>query len=318
MQNGEILDLKPDLPDFRKEVLRGLQNPAKWIHPKFFYDPAGSLLFEMITELPEYYQTRIEDSILREKCDRLSRVLRKVTSVVELGAGSGRKSISLIKCLPGLKEYTLLDISISSLAGAVSLLRSTFPDKLIFGVCTDYLNPKTMYTGESNGSSMVVFLGSTIGNMEIQDSLNFLRSCSEGMASGDTILIGVDMKKDKKVLERAYNDSAGVTARFNLNLIERIRKEFGVFIPSDAFTHRAFYNEDFGRIEMHLTCTRELTLELDGNIVKFSRGEEIHTENSYKYSAKEFSKMLSDSGFSLVDTLTDGKGYYSIFIARKP
>jgi dimethylhistidine N-methyltransferase len=318
MTDGDILDLKPDLPDFRKEVLKGLESQSKWIHPKFFYDSNGSLLFDKITELPEYYQTRTENSLLMKSCNILSTLLKDMEKAVELGAGNGQKSYSLIKCLPGLKEYILLDISISSLKGAVKYLKTAYPHIGIRGVCTDYLNPQAMYMGEGTGKSLIVFLGSTIGNMEKQDSIAFLRSCNEGMSHGDAILIGVDMKKDKDVLERAYNDSSGITARFNLNVIERIKKEFGVSIPEGTFVHKAFYNEDFGRIEMHLVCTRNFSMNLDGAIIRFSRGEEIHTENSYKYTPDEFIGMLSSSGFSKPERLTDSRQYYSIFIARKP
>ncbi|MGC8515133.1 MAG: L-histidine N(alpha)-methyltransferase [Thermoplasmata archaeon] len=318
MTDGDILDLKPDLPDFRKDVLKGLQNPSKWIHPKFFYDSNGSLLFDKITELPEYYQTRTENSLLIDKCRSLSKLLKDIERAVELGAGNGQKSFSLIKCLPGLKDYTLLDISISSLKGAVNYLKTAYPQIDIRGVCTDYLNPETMYMGESTGKSLIVFLGSTIGNMEKEGSIEFLKSCNESMSRGDSILIGVDMKKDKAVLEKAYNDSSGITARFNLNLIERIKREFGVSIPDGTFVHKAFYNEEIGRIEMHLVCTRDFSMNLDCAIIRFSKGEEIHTENSYKYTPEEFTEMLSIAGFSTPERLTDAKEYYSIFIARKP
>ena len=318
MSDGDILDLKPDLPDFRKEILKGLQSPSKWIHPKFFYDTNGSLLFDKITELPEYYQTRTENSLLIEKCKSLSILLKDLESAVELGAGNGQKSFSLIKCFPGLKEYTLLDISMSSLRGAVDYLKMAYPQIDIRGVCTDYLNPETMYMGDNTGKRLIVFLGSTIGNMEKRDSINFLISCNESMSRGDAILIGVDMKKDKAVLERAYNDSSGITARFNLNLIERIKREFGVSIPDGTFVHKAFYNEEIGRIEMHLVCTRVFSMNLDGAIIRFFKGEEIHTENSYKYTPDEFNEMLSRSGFTEPERLTDSRQYYSIFIARKP
>ena len=318
MSDGDILDLKPDLPDFRKEILKGLQSPSKWIHPKFFYDTNGSLLFDKITELPEYYQTRTENSLLIEKCKSLSILLKDLESAVELGAGNGQKSFSLIKCLPGLKEYTLLDISMSSLRGAVDYLKIAYPQIDIRGVCTDYLNPETMYMGDNTGKRLIVFLGSTIGNMEKRDSINFLISCNESMSRGDAILIGVDMKKDKAVLERAYNDSSGITARFNLNLIERIKREFGVSIPDGTFVHKAFYSEEIGRIEMHLVCTRVFSMNLDGAIIRFFKGEEIHTENSYKYTPDEFKEMLSIAGFPNPERLTDSREYYSIFIARKP
>jgi dimethylhistidine N-methyltransferase len=318
MTDGDIQDFKPDLPDFRKEILIGLQSPSKWIHPKFFYDSNGSLLFDQITELPEYYQTRTENSLLIDNCKTLSKLLKDIERAVELGAGNGQKSFSLIKCLKGLKEYALLDISYSSLKVAVDFLKRKYPSIYVHGICTDYLNPKSMYIADGTGKSLIVFLGSTIGNMEKQDSIDFLKSCYDNMVHGDSILIGVDMKKDKVVLEKAYNDSSGITAKFNLNLIERIKKEFGVSIPDGTFVHKAFYNDDIGRVEMHLACTRDFFMTLDGVVIHFSRGEEIHTENSYKYTPREFTDMLLLAGFSTPKILTDIRQYYSIFIARKP
>ncbi len=318
ISKDNITDLKPALSDFRGEIKISLSAEAKWIHPKFFYDANGSRLFDEITRLPEYYLTRSEISILTDQCKELSKNLNHPKHALEFGSGSGMKSMHLIRCLASLKEYTLLDISMEPLQTALSLLHKNFPDLKVSGVCSDYLNSNSLHIDRDKGPNLLVFLGSTIGNMEVQDALAFLKGCSGWLNPGDSFLIGVDLKKDPSVLERAYNDSSGVTAKFNLNLIDRIRNEFGVYIPPDTFLHRAKYNEELGRIEMYLDCTAKLSLNLDGTKINFRKGESIHTENSYKYSSDEFSAMLSESGFSKISHLEDGDGFYSIFIAHKP
>ncbi len=317
MTYGRILDMKPALPEFRKEVIASLSDNPKWIHPKFFYDRKGSDLFDAITWLPEYYLTRAETEILTSRCGEIAALTDGVTRAMELGPGMGRKSLMLLRCIGGLKEYVLLDISMQSLEKAVELLEAEFPQKEITGICSDYLSSESLPMSGNQSRSMIVFLGSTIGNMETSDAERFLASCSRQMKNEDLLFIGVDMKKDLKVLLSAYNDSSGVTAEFNLNLIRRISEEFGVDIPEGTFMHRAVYNESLGRIEMHLDCKADLSLDLEGTLIRFREGESIHTESSYKYSPEEFGKMLLASGFSGYTRLSDSRDYYSVFIARK-
>lgn len=307
--------MKPKLSDFREEVMKGLLSTPKKISPKFFYDNVGSQIFDEITQLPEYYPTRAELEILETRRNDIGKVIGEHATVVELGSGSGRKGLKLLGGLIKPAELVFVDISTEALMSAINLVHSKFPHVPVKAVCADYT--RTDVLGQMNipGRKGIVFLGSTIGNMEPDEARDFISGCRRLLFRGETLTIGVDLKKDRNILERAYNDSKGVTARFNLNLISRINRELGAGIPGDAFIHRAFYNEDVGRIEMHLESTRKQAFVIAGKEVKFEKGETIHTENSYKYSIDEFSAMLKMAGFNQITFWQDCGKRYALFAA---
>lgn len=314
--NTEIIDLKPEVSDFRTEVLSGLLKQPKGTHPKFLYDEKGSNLFDQITELDEYYPTRSEIEILRTQGPGIAEYIGEGSQVIELGGGNGTKGSILLRSLKAPSGYTLVDISMDALELAVRNISSNYPDLEVRGICADYSSYEVMAHLGIPGRKSIVFLGSTIGNMEPEEASRFLAICRKIMSRGDTLTIGVDLKKDIGKLERAYNDSRGVTAQFNENLIERINRIFGCSIGRDAFRHMAFYNREKGRIEMHLESTRDQEITLDGVQVKFLKGETIHTENSYKYSLRDFRNMLEESGLEEVVHWTDSGGNFALFSAR--
>ncbi len=314
-ESDEIVDMKPKLSDFREEAVLGLLSVPKNISPKFFYDDEGSRIFDEITQLPEYYLTRAELEILETRRNDIGRAIGEDATVVELGSGNGKKGLMLLKGFIRPRELIFVDISIEALRNAVKLVHTYFPYIAVKGICADYTSTDVMGQMNIPGRKGIVFLGSTIGNMEPEEAKGFISGCRKLLSEGETLTIGVDLKKDKETLERAYNDSKGVTARFNLNLISRINRELGAGIPGDAFVHRAFYNESRGRIEMHLQSTKKQTFYIAGNKINFEKGETIHTENSYKYSIDEFSGMLRDSGFNQIEFWQDSEQRYALFTA---
>lgn len=314
--NTEITDLKPKLSDFRTEVLRGLLRNPKETHPKFLYDERGSNLFDQITGLEEYYPTRSEVEILDKQGGRIAEYLGNESCVVELGGGNGTKGSILLRSLRQPRSYVLVDISREALGLAVRRISSDHPGLQVKGICADYTDYEVMAGLGISGRKSIVFLGSTIGNMEPEDAERFLSTCRKVMNPGDTLTVGVDLKKDIGRLERAYNDSRGITAEFNENLIERINRIFGCSIENTAFRHKAFYNQEKGRIEMHLESTRDQEITLDGRKISFRKGETIHTENSYKYSIEDFRKMMETSGLEQVVHWTDSGGNFALFSAR--
>lgn len=314
--NTEIIDMKPKLSDFRTEVLQGLLREPKETHPKFLYDERGSNLFDQITGLEEYYPTRSEIEILEKQGTGIAEYIGEEPLIVELGGGNGTKGSILLRSLKSPRAYILVDISRDALGLAVRNISSEYPGLEVKGICADYTDYDVMANLGVNGRKSIVFLGSTIGNMEPEEASRFIANCRKVMSQGDTLTVGVDLKKDMARLERAYNDSKGITAQFNENLIERINQVFGVSIEKSAFRHRAFYDPGKGRIEMHLESTRDQEIILDGVSVKFRKGETIHTENSYKYSLPDFRRMLEEAGLRDVVHWTDSGENFALFSAR--
>lgn len=315
-EDSEILNLKPRLSDFKREIKETLQDSPKTISPKFFYDDAGSRLFGQITELEEYYPTRSELEILETRCSEIAGFIGEGAVVIELGGGDGTKGSMLLKCLLHPESYVLVDISRDSLDYAKERLREKYPGVDIRAVWADYTRQDVMEKLNTTDHKALVFFGSTIGNMEPDEAQGFIRQCREILSDGESFTIGVDLKKDIKVLEKAYNDSRGITARFNRNLITRINREFGAGIDEDSFAHLAFYNSEKGRIEMHLESLRKQEFRLDDITVSFRKGETIHTENSYKYSREEFFSMLRNAGFNTITDWVDSGGNYALFSAK--
>jgi dimethylhistidine N-methyltransferase len=296
---------------FADDVLEGLSQHPKRLSPKYFYDATGSELFEQITVLPEYYPTRTELSILRDRGSAISAILPKGAALVEFGAGATTKVRLLLKeCAFG--AYVPVDISGDFLKAQADALRQDFPTLAVYPVAADFTVPFALPEAVAGMPKVGFFPGSTLGNFEPHEACKFLRSAREILGRGAQMVIGVDLEKDERVLYDAYNDKAGVTARFNLNVLHRINRELGGNFDISAFTHRSIYNRDRHRIEMHLISRKAQAVRLLGRSFSFRAGESIHTESSYKYSLERFAALARGSGWVPCATWTDSAGMFSV------
>jgi L-histidine N-alpha-methyltransferase len=313
------LDFHPRTDLDAEEILEGLRSPRKRISPKYFYDAEGSRLFEEICDLPEYYPTRTEIAILETHAEEIARRIGPAPVLIEYGSGSSRKTRILLDCLFETAVYVPVEISRAALDEAVRGLAEEYPALRIRPVCADYMKLKTLPHGGDDlpGAKRVLFFpGSTIGNLHPEEALELLRRMRAVAGSGCALLIGVDLRKDASVLERAYNDARGVTAAFNLNLLHHLNAELGSDFPPDAFRHQAFFNPEKSRIEMHLVAERDCSAHVAGEIIELEAGESIHTENSYKYSVEDFGALLRQAGFGTEVHWTDPRRYFSVFYAE--
>ncbi|QDG52847.1 L-histidine N(alpha)-methyltransferase [Persicimonas caeni] len=301
-------------PTFLSEALAGLTKPRKTLPCKYFYDARGSQLFEEICGLDEYYPTRTELGIMEEHVDGMADAVGPDVRLVELGAGSGRKTRLLLDALDGPAAYLPVEISQAALDGCARRLREAFPDLEVLSVCADYTRrvdlprPQTAYEGTA-----AYFPGSTIGNFEPDEARTFLNRVARLVGEGGGLLIGVDLQKERDVLEDAYNDARGVTAAFNLNLLERINRELDGDFDLDAFHHRARWNPDEGRIEMHLVSRRPQQVNLADEAIDFDEGEYITTEYSYKYTEESFEALAQSAGFEAKQVWTDDREWFSVW-----
>lgn len=276
-----------------KEVLDGLRKPQKTIPSKYFYDERGSELFEEITKLEEYYPTRTETRILEENIEEIAGAVGEDSAIVELGSGNSTKTRLLLDHLEDISAYIPVDISEEYLMKTVRSLKEEYPELTIKPVCADYTKPFQIPPLEKSFEYYVIFYpGSTIGNFRPERAQKFLKTISRLLVPGGGMLVGVDLKKDREILEAAYNDARGVTAEFNLNMLVRLNRELNADFRIENFSHRAFYNEGKGRIEMHLVSEKEQEVHIQGQVIGFEQGETIHTENSYKYSPGEFEALV--------------------------
>jgi L-histidine N-alpha-methyltransferase len=303
-----------------QEVFQGLCARPKRLPPKLFYDAEGSRLFEQITETPEYYPTRTERNIVQPFAAEIVAQAGSNLTLVELGAGSARKTRALIEALLRRQlrlSFYPVDVSPAALREAVSRLNGDFHSLHIGPIVADYSHHLPPLN-ELPGHKLVLFLGSTIGNFEPDEALQFLRRLRQSLAPGDALLLGFDMKKDAETLHAAYNDRQGVTALFNKNVLARINRELGGRFDLDSFTHVAFWNQEMSRIEMHLESAAEQTVWVQdlGRAFHFAQGERIHTENSYKFSTATIARLLLQSGFRLENTWTDSKHWFCEVLAR--
>jgi dimethylhistidine N-methyltransferase len=299
----EIIFLKPATPqdDFATEVSRGLSQSQKSLPCKFFYDREGSQLFEEITHLPEYYLTRTEEALIQQNLNALLNELPPHTALVELGGGSSRKTETFIRALlsrqPKL-HFTMIDISTEFLVETAESLLLRFPQLTISAILSEYASAFDHWKNAPLPTPKVIlFLGSNLGNFDPPEAIEFLSKVRETMTSEDRFILGVDMQKEPALLISAYNDSAGVTARFNKNLLARINRELGGNFSLEKFTHRAVYNALHSRIEMYLVSEEEQTvfIKKTGQTFSFRKGETIHTENSYKYSPEMLEEVLRNA-----------------------
>src|SRR3954449_13605804 len=282
---------------FAADVLEGLARQPKRLAPKYFYDAAGSELFEQITLLPEYYPTRTELGILRDRGAEIAKIVPQGAALVEFGAGATTKvRLLLDSCKFG--AYVPVDFSGDFLHAQAHGLAADFPALDIYPVTADFTAPFALPAAVKAMPKVGFFPGSTLGNFEPHEASNFLRSARKILGEGAQMIIGVDLEKDERVLYAAYNDAAGVTARFNLNVLVRINRELGGNFNLSTFTHRAIYNRERHRIEMHLISRIQQTVRILGRSFPFRAGESIHTESSYKYSLERFNALARDSGWA--------------------
>ncbi len=303
----------PGTGQFRQDVLEGLRRPQKEISCKYFYDERGSKLFEEICGLDEYYLTRAELEIMGDHGDEMSAALGPRCLLIEYGSGSGRKTRLLLELLEDSAAYVPIDISSRALARSADELSAAFPSLEVLPVCADYTAPFEIPAGRRTAARRVGYYpGSTIGNFSHRKARDFLSYIAGVVGLGGGLLIGVDLKKDRDVLEAAYDDARGITAGFNRNLLKRINEELGGAFPLDSFSHRAVYNESLGRVEMHLVSEADQTVPIDNEAVSFKSGETIHTESCYKYDLEEFRRLASGTGFEVQKVWTDRQRLFSV------
>jgi dimethylhistidine N-methyltransferase len=306
------------LPDqqtsvFAREAIGDLSQRPKRLSPKYFYDATGSELFEAITRLPEYYPTRTELSILRDRGSDIAALIPEGAALIEFGAGATTKVRLLLENC-AISAYVPVDISGDFLQDQANALRRDFPGLAVFPVAADFTAPFALPDVITLAGMPKVgfFPGSTLGNFEPHEACAFLRSAREILGKDSQMIIGVDLEKDERVLYDAYNDAAGVTARFNLNVLVRINRELGGNFDLSAFTHRAIYNRERHRIEMHLISKKSQSVRLLGTNFAFRAGESIHTESSYKYSIDRFAALARGSGWTPLASWTDKAGMFSV------
>jgi dimethylhistidine N-methyltransferase len=302
--------------DFAEAVLAGLSRNQKSIPCRFFYDARGSELFEQITSLPEYYPTRVETELLRANAAEIAWLAGADRVVVEFGSGSSRKTNLLLHALRRLRGYVPIDIAGECLHEAATWLKHRHPNLAIEPMIADFTNAVTLPPLALRWNRLGFFSGSTIGNLNHNEGVEFLANASRLLGKDGLLLIGVDLKKPSSILIPAYNDAKGVTAEFNLNLLRRINRELGGNFNLDRFAHDAIYDEEAGRIEMNIVSLAAQTVRVLHRDFRFAEGERIHTENSHKYSIPQFQSLAKAGGWRPVGAWTDADQLFSLHLLR--
>lgn len=309
----ELHDFHPSRADQRSDVLDGLRQTQKWISSIYFYDELGSQLFDAICELPEYYPTRTELAILEQHGDEICAAIGPEVLLVEPGSGSSVKVRHLLDRLTDPVAYVPVEISREHLMASVEALAEDYPHIEILPVCADFTTNFALPTPSRKPRRTALFFpGSTIGNFEPADALDLLKQMRALAGSGGGLVIGVDVRKDAKTLERAYDDAAGVTARFNMNVLVRLNREMRADFDLAHFHHRAVWNDALGRIEMHLVSDVDQHVHVAGEAFHFRANEHIHTENSYKYRPEEFAALAARAGFTVRKLWTDPENLFTV------
>lgn len=311
-------DLAPEAESFRDCVLEGLSRREKSIPCRFLYDERGSSLFEAICELPEYYPTRTETAVLAQAAPEIARLMGPRCELVEFGSGSSRKVRLLLAALVDPAAYVAIDISREALRHAADELAAEFARVPVVAVCADYMRPLDLpeLPAAGEGRRLGFFPGSTIGNLDQTAAIAFLADCRRVIGSDGAMLIGVDLKKDEERLRAAYNDSQGITAAFNLNLLARINRELGGDFNLDRFVHDASYNAQLGRIEIYIRSEADQIVTVAGKRFRLARGERIHTENSWKYSVRDFHQLAARAGYRAARYWTDEEALFSVHLLQ--
>lgn len=312
----ELVDCSVPPDDFRADVLDGLSEPQKRLPAKYFYDERGSQLFDRICELPEYYPTRTEMGLLEQHRGEIAQLVGPGAVLVELGSGSSTKVRLLLDALERPAAYVGLDISREHLLASTRQLSEAYPELPVIPVCADYTRRVELPSELPARGRLGFFPGSTVGNFTPPEAKRFLAEAVRTIGAGGAMLIGVDLLKDTRTLHAAYNDAAGVTAAFNLNVLERINRELGADFDLEAFEHRAVYNADRGCMEMQLVSRRDQSVQVSGRTFRFSRGEHIHTEDSHKYRLDRFATLAREAGWLPTRTWVDPDGLFSLCYLR--
>jgi len=310
------LVIRDPLADFAEDIRRGLTAPAKHLFPRYLYDELGSQLFEAICLLPEYYLTRAENEILARHAAEIIGSIELPNTLIEMGSGSASKTRLVIETLLRAQRELLfvpVDISASALERSSRVLLQSYPGLRIEAYAAEYFTGLAELAKRKRGRTLALFLGSNISNFEPAEAIAFLKSMREVLALGDALLLGVDLKKDRRILEAAYNDSLGVTAAFSRNMLVRINRALDADFDLPAFRHRAIFNETDSRIEIYVESLRRQTvvlrkLELQ---IEFEEGERIHTENSYKYDLEGIKQLALETGFACEQTWFDEQKRFS-------
>jgi len=302
-----------EITDDLGEILAGLRKPQKSLSPKFFYDEEGSRLFDQICELPEYYPTNTELSIMQQHVGEMAERIGPQASLIEFGSGSSLKIRILLQHLDQLAAYVPVDISREHLVRAADAITQDFPDIEVLPVAADFTHafelpgPRVMPI-----RNVVYFPGSTIGNFSPEAAHELLTVMHHEAGENGALLIGIDLQKDVRIIECAYNDGAGITAQFNLNILRRLNREFAANFDLENFRHHACYNAEFGRIEMYLVSTCKQSVQIGGQHISFEVDEMLLTEHSHKYTHEGFARMARRAGFTVAESWTDDDEMFSV------
>lgn len=313
-------DYEPPTDDFMADTLAGLSASPKTHSPKYFYDQKGSALFDEICRTPEYYVTRTEMALLDQIGPEVAGLTGPDAVVIEWGSGSSWKIRKLLDALDNPAEYIAIDISRDHLLAASAALVEEYPSVKVGAICADFVDhielpPEAVV---SDGRKLGFLPGSTIGNFEPETAARILRRAAKLLGPGGALLIGADLQKDEAVLKAAYDDAGGMTAAFNLNLLDRMATELGAKLTRDDFAHEIRYNRDKHRIEMHLRAVRATTIEVGGKTFTFEEGETIHTENSHKFTIEGFQAIAAQAGFQAEKVWTDPENLFSLHYLTLP
>lgn len=305
---------------FAQEIASSLNQNRKSLHPKFFYDDNGSQLFEKICNLPEYYLTRTEIKVLKKICTDFGKYLGNNVRLVELGSGASKKTRLILDKLSLIQdrvEYVPIDIS-DFMQESSQELHHLYANLQITGIIDTYENGLEFISHYDDKQNLIAFLGSSFGNFEQEEGLQFLKKTNSVMKNNDLFLIGLDLVKEKSILENAYDDSPGITAQFNLNVLKRINRELDADFDLKNFSHLALYNEARQRIEMYLRSTKEQTVQIKkANLfLQLEKDELIHTENSYKYTIPQIQQMFEKTGFKIKQIWQDNKNHYAVVLCH--
>lgn len=309
-------DHKPIDSEFISDVLKGLTAQQKWLPCRWLYDERGSELFEAITHLPEYYLTRTETKILKHVAPQLANAIGSEAELIEYGAGASTKTRILLDNLPRLRSYVPIDVSETFLLQTAETLRVDYPDLTVRPVVADFLSP--LYLPEYGpGRRVGFFPGSTIGNLSNEEIEQFLTQARQNLGPESLFILGYDRVKPLSILIPAYDDAAGVTAAFNLNLLQRINRELGADFDVSEFCHEARWNDALFQIEMHLVSKRSQTVRIGEQTVSFSSGETIHTENSRKFTPDQINRLAALSGYRVRETYSDADDLFSVALLER-
>lgn len=315
----KLLKFPVEQEDFRTHVIKGLKKKPKKLSPKFFYDKRGSEFFEKICDQPEYYVPNIESSILSSSIKEIQELTGSDINLLEFGSGASVKTRILLKSYTNISTYLPVDISEDFLEETAKQIDADFPNIQVTGISADFTTeielPKEI--SEDKRPLVLFFPGSSIGNFEPEAAIGIFKRINKLLRKGDFLLIGADRRKDPKILESAYNDAKGMTAEFNKNIMHRIRDEFGASIDPESFDHKAFYNSDLGRMEMHLVSKENQEIKLGDEKIFFEDSESVHTECSYKFEVEGFVDLFKETALKKVKNWSDPKDYFSVILFKK-